>query len=46
MSEPGLGRVFRDEYAAVVAALCGFGLRAGALRYGWSLPGFPDARRS
>lgn len=32
--------------AAVVAALCGFGLRAGALRYGWSLPGFPDARRS
>ena len=31
--------------AAVVAALCGFGLRAGALRYGWSLPGFPDAAR-
>ncbi|HEX8471395.1 MAG TPA: trimeric intracellular cation channel family protein [Brevundimonas sp.] len=31
--------------AAVIAALCGFGLRAGALRYGWSLPGFPDASR-
>jgi uncharacterized membrane protein YeiH len=31
--------------AAVVAASCGFGLRAGALRYGWSLPGFPDAAR-
>lgn len=31
--------------AAVIAALCGFGLRAGALRYGWSLPGFPDATR-
>jgi uncharacterized membrane protein YeiH len=28
--------------AAVVSALLGFGLRAGALRYGWSLPGFPD----
>lgn len=31
--------------AAVIAAVCGFGLRAGALRYGWSLPGFPDATR-
>jgi len=31
--------------AATVAALCGFGLRAGALQWGWSLPGFPDARR-
>ena len=31
--------------AAVIAAVCGFGLRAGALRYGWSLPGFPDAAR-
>jgi len=30
--------------AATVAALCGFGLRAGALQWGWSLPGFPDAR--
>jgi len=29
--------------AAVVAALLGFGLRAGALAWGWSLPGFPDA---
>ena len=27
--------------AAIVAALCGFGLRAGALQWGWSLPGFP-----
>lgn len=31
--------------AAVLAALCGFGLRAGALRYGWSLPGFPEGRK-
>jgi len=31
--------------AAVVAALCGFGLRAGALRWGWSLPAFPDRGR-
>ncbi len=31
--------------AAVVAALLGFGLRAGALAWGWSLPGFPDRRR-
>jgi uncharacterized membrane protein YeiH len=31
--------------AAVVAALCGFGLRAGALRWGWSLPAFPDRAR-
>jgi len=31
--------------AAIVAALCGFGLRAGALQWGWSLPGFPEARR-
>ena len=29
--------------AAIVAALLGFGLRAGALAWGWSLPGFPDA---
>ena len=28
--------------AAVIATLCGFGLRAGALKWGWSLPGFPD----
>lgn len=32
--------------AAVVAALLGFGLRAGALAWGWSLPGFPDRRRA
>jgi uncharacterized membrane protein YeiH len=31
--------------AAVVSALLGFGLRAGALRYGWSLPSFPDRSR-
>ena len=31
--------------AAIVAALCGFGLRAGALQWGWSLPGFPDRVR-
>ena len=31
--------------AAIVAALCGFGLRAGALQWGWSLPGFLEARR-
>jgi len=31
--------------AAIVAALCGFGLRAGALHWGWSLPGFPDRPR-
>lgn len=31
--------------AAIVAALCGFGLRAGALQWGWSLPGFPDRPR-
>ncbi|CAN5238391.1 trimeric intracellular cation channel family protein [soil metagenome] len=30
--------------AAILAALCGFGLRAGALKWGWSLPGFRDAR--
>lgn len=30
--------------AAVVAALLGFGLRAGALARGWSLPGFPERR--
>ena len=29
--------------AAMVAAVLGFGLRAGALAWGWSLPGFPDA---
>ena len=28
--------------AAILAALCGFGLRAGALQWGWSLPGFPE----
>jgi len=28
--------------SAVIATLCGFGLRAGALKWGWSLPGFPD----
>jgi uncharacterized membrane protein YeiH len=28
--------------AAIVASLLGFGLRAGALQYGWSLPGFPE----
>ena len=27
--------------AAIVASLAGFTLRAGALRWGWSLPGFP-----
>lgn len=27
--------------AAAVAAVAGFALRAGALRWGWSLPGFP-----
>ncbi len=27
--------------AAVIAAACGFALRAGALVWGWSLPGFP-----
>ncbi|CAN5393825.1 trimeric intracellular cation channel family protein [soil metagenome] len=32
--------------AAVVSALLGFGLRAGALRYGWSLPGFPERKAS
>lgn len=32
--------------AAIAAALLGFGLRAGALAYGWSLPGFPDRRRA
>jgi uncharacterized membrane protein YeiH len=30
--------------AAIVAALLGFGLRAGALAWGWSLPGFPERR--
>lgn len=29
--------------SAVPAALAGFALRAGALRWGWSLPGFPGA---
>ena len=27
--------------AAIIASLAGFTLRAGALRWGWSLPGFP-----
>ena len=27
--------------AAIVAAIAGFMLRAGALRWGWTLPGFP-----
>ncbi len=27
--------------AAIVASIAGFTLRAGALRWGWSLPGFP-----
>lgn len=27
--------------AAIAAALCGFLLRAAALRWGWTLPGFP-----
>jgi uncharacterized membrane protein YeiH len=27
--------------AAIVASVAGFALRAGALRWGWSLPGFP-----
>ena len=31
--------------AAVIAALLGFALRAGALVYGWSLPAFPDRAR-
>lgn len=30
--------------AAAVAAAAGFALRAGALLWGWSLPGFPGAR--
>ncbi len=30
--------------AAIAATVCGFGLRAGALVWGWSLPGFPGAR--
>ena len=30
--------------AAGVGATLGFGLRAGALAWGWSLPGFPDGR--
>lgn len=29
--------------AALIAAPCGFALRAGALVWGWSLPGFPGA---
>lgn len=29
--------------AAAVATAVGFGLRAGALRWGWSLPSFPEA---
>ena len=31
--------------AAVIAALLGFALRAGALIHGWSLPAFPDRAR-
>jgi len=31
--------------AAIVAGVCGFILRGGALRWGWSLPAFPDAKR-
>jgi uncharacterized membrane protein YeiH len=31
--------------AAIVAGAAGFGLRAGALVWGWSLPGFPGAAR-
>jgi uncharacterized membrane protein YeiH len=27
--------------AAIIASVAGFTLRAGALRWGWSLPGFP-----
>ena len=27
--------------AALIAAPCGFALRAGALAWGWSLPSFP-----
>lgn len=27
--------------AAIIASVCGFLIRAGALRWGWSLPGFP-----
>ncbi len=27
--------------AAIVASVIGFGVRAGALRWGWTLPGFP-----
>lgn len=30
--------------AALAAAPCGFLLRAGALRWGWTLPAFPEAR--
>ena len=33
-----------DAWAGLLGAAAGFGLRAGALRYGWTLPGFsaPD----
>ncbi|RYI87660.1 MAG: trimeric intracellular cation channel family protein, partial [Acetobacteraceae bacterium] len=40
----GLRAVGLDAWtSAVPAALAGFALRAGALRWGWSLPGFPGA---
>ena len=29
--------------AALIATALGFSLRAGALRWGWSLPAFPEA---
>ncbi len=31
-------------WAGVVGALAGFGLRAGAIHYGWALPAFGDKR--
>lgn len=31
--------------AAITASVLGFGLRACALQFGWSLPGFPDRTR-
>lgn len=31
-------------WAGVIGAVAGFGLRAGAIHYGWALPGFGDGR--
>ena len=38
----GTGLGLSNLTAALIAMPLGFGLRAGALRWGWSLPGFPD----